>query len=74
MPAFDAESCTVKTRVVAVLPEFRQVRVETNDGLQFAITENTPGVDWRLLQEGQFVDCTVTTSELTYVITAHLVT
>ena len=70
----EAEKRTVKTRVVAVLTEFKQVRVESMDGLQYAITDKTPGIDWRSLQVGQFVDCTATTSMLPCVLKARLLT
>lgn len=66
------ESRIVKTEVVAVLTEFKQVRVETAEGLQYVITEKTPGIDWRLLREGQFVECRVTSSALPSVLEAHL--
>lgn len=66
-----AESRRVKTRVFAILTDFKQVRVEALDGFQYAITEKTPGVDWSALHEGQFVDCLVTTSALPRIIEAH---
>jgi hypothetical protein len=70
---FEAEAGarTVKATVFAVLSDFRQVRVKTADGYQYAITENTPGVDWAGLHEGQRLECTVTTSLLPTVLHAH---
>ena len=61
-------------RVVAVLTEFKQVRVEEEGGLQFALTENTPGIDVESLYEGQWLICLVTTSALPRVLEAHAVT
>lgn len=74
--AFTTTTCVVKTRlvtakVVAVLTELKQVRVETDDGRQYAITENTPGINWRLLNQGQWVECVVTTSALPRVLEAR---
>jgi hypothetical protein len=70
---FEAEAGarTVKATVFAVLSDVRQVRVKTADGYQYAITENTPGVDWHELREGQHILCTVTTSQLPIVLEAH---
>lgn len=62
------EQKTVESTVVAVLPSYRQVRVKTADGYQYAITETTPGVDWSRLHEGQRLKCTVTTSSLPQVL------
>ena len=71
---FEAEAGahTVKATVFAVLSDFRQVRVKTADGYQYAITENTPGVDWVGLHEGQRIECTVTTSLLPTVLHARV--
>ena len=71
---FEAEAGarTVKATVFAVLSDFRQVRVKTADGYQYAITENTPGVDWSTLKKGQRVVCTVTTSLLPMVLEARV--
>ena len=70
---FEAEAGarTVEATVFAVLLDFRQVRVKTADGYQYAIAENTPGVDWQELREGQRVVCTVTTSLLPMVLQAR---
>jgi hypothetical protein len=62
----------VEATVIAVLPDYRQVRVKTADGYQYAITANTPGVDWHELREGQHILCTVTTSLLPIVLEASL--
>ena len=62
---------TVKATVVAVLSDYRQVRVRTADGHQYAITEKTQGVDWNSLHEGQRIECTVTTFLLPVVLNAR---
>jgi hypothetical protein len=64
---------TVEATVFAILPDFRQVRVKTADGHQYAITENTPGVDWAGLHEGQRIVCTVSTSLLPKVLHARAI-
>lgn len=46
----------LQARVVVVLPEFSQVRVEAVDGLQFTINRATPGVDYRTLHQGDVVE------------------
>lgn len=46
--------------VVAVIPTFRQVRVQDADGNQFALTRATRGIDIGSLSEGQNLRCTVT--------------
>ena len=70
---FEAEAGarTVEATVFAVLSDFRQVRVKTADGYQYAITENTPGVNWAGLYEGQRLECTVTTTLLPRVLHAR---
>jgi len=70
---FEAEAGarTVEATVFAVLSDFRQVRVKTANGYQYAITENTPAVDWAGLHEGQRIVCTVTTSLLPTVLRAR---
>lgn len=71
---FEAEAGAriVEATVFAVLLDFRQVRVKTVAGYQYAITEKTPGVDWQELREGQRVVCTVTTSLLPMVLEARV--
>ncbi len=46
--------------VLVLIPEFSQVIVETEEGLQFVITRNTPGVNWQALRVGETLVCTVT--------------
>jgi hypothetical protein len=62
----------VTATVFAVLPEFKQVRLRAADGFQYAITDQTPGIDWNTLCEGQQVECFVTTDALPRVIRAAL--
>ncbi len=52
----------VETFVVALLPEFRQARVEDTSGFQYAITRKTKGIDIGALSVGQQVVCVVTGS------------
>ncbi len=56
------ESRTVETVVVALVPEFRQVRVRDALGHEYALSRRTEGVDLATLQEGQKITCTVTTT------------
>ena len=56
------ERKTVEATVFAVLSGYKQVRVKTMDGFQYAISETTPGVDWNSLHEGQRIECTMTKS------------
>ncbi len=63
---------TTTATVFAVLPEFKQVRVEAPDGMRYAITDKTPGIDWHGLREGQQIECTFTTTDLPRVIEARL--
>lgn len=51
---------TVETVVVALIPEFRQVRVRDALGQEYALWKRTEGVDLATLQEGQKIICTVT--------------
>lgn len=54
------EPCsTVQATVFALIPEFNQVRVESSDGRQYAITAKTVGVDFDELQVGQRLQLTV---------------
>lgn len=64
-------SRTIRATVFAVVPEFKQVRLESNDGHRYAITAKTPGIDWKSLREGQCVECIVTTTLLPHVLEAH---
>lgn len=50
----------VETVVVAVVPEYHQVKVRDGDGRLYALTRKTNGVDLAALHEGQRVVCTVT--------------
>ncbi len=50
----------VETVVIALIPEYRQVKVRDAEGHVFALTAKTAGVELTSLQEGQHVVCTVT--------------
>lgn len=67
-----AEFETVCT-VVALIPEFHQVEVRDDEGFMFTITENTPGVDYADLKEGQKVTCSISSKILPRVLFAELV-
>lgn len=49
----------VEATVIALIPEFKQVRVESKDGYQYAITAKTAGIDFDELQVGQSLRMTV---------------
>ncbi|MES2948177.1 MAG: hypothetical protein V4858_06485 [Pseudomonadota bacterium] len=68
-PLFE-KTRTVLATVFIILADFKQVRVKTADGFQYAITEETSGVNWQSLHEGQRIECTVTTSLLPKVLKA----
>ena len=65
------DSRTIEATVFAVIPEYHQVLVQSSDGHHYAITANTPGIDWTTLHEGQRVECVVTTV-LPRVLAAHV--
>jgi hypothetical protein len=50
----------VETVVVALVPEYRQVKVRDREGRLYALTSKTAGVELAELHEGQRVVCTVT--------------
>lgn len=55
-----SEVRTVEAVVLALIPEFRQVRVGGADGRHYALTRRTTGIDHASLQVGQQIVCTVT--------------
>jgi len=59
-PEDAGETRRVETVVVALIPEYHQVKVRDDDGHLYAITRKTQGVDLAALHEGQRVVCTVT--------------
>lgn len=67
-----AETLTVTAEVVALLPEYRQVRVLGSGGRQYALTRLTHGIDLATLRLGQRVECTVT-ARLSRVLNAVLI-
>jgi len=50
----------VETVVVALIPEYHQVKVRDQDGHLYALTAKTAGVELAALREGQRLVCTVT--------------
>jgi hypothetical protein len=54
------ETRKVETVVIALIPEFEQVKVRDDEGHVYALTHRTRGVDLGALQEGQRIVCTVT--------------
>lgn len=56
------ETRRVDTVVVALIPEYHQVKVRDGDGHLYALTRKTQGVDLAALHEGQRVVCTVARS------------
>jgi hypothetical protein len=50
----------VETAVVALIPEYHQVKVQDDDGHQYVLTRKTEGIDLAALHEGQRIVCTVT--------------
>jgi len=66
------ETRRVDTVVVALIPEYHQVKVRDGDGHLYALTRKTQGVDLATLYEGQRVVCTVT-RKLPRVLTAAAV-
>jgi hypothetical protein len=54
------ETVVLDAVVIALLPEFRQVKARSNAGHLLAITESTRGVHLASLREGQLLRCTVT--------------
>ena len=66
------ETRRVETVVVALIPQYHQVKVRDGDGHLYALTRKTQGVDLAALHEGQRVVCTVT-RKLPRVLTAAAV-
>ena len=56
----EGDTRRVETIVVALIPEYHQVKVRDGDGHLYALTRRTQGIDLAALQEGQRVVCTVT--------------
>jgi hypothetical protein len=59
-PTAQAAVELMRARVTVLIPEYRQVHVETADGRCLALTERTRGVALHELQVGQWLDCEVT--------------
>lgn len=56
----EGETRRVEAVVVALIPEYHQVKVRDDNGHLYALTRKTQGVDLAALHEGQRVVCTVT--------------
>lgn len=63
------ETRRVETVVVALIPEYHQVKVRDANGHVYALTRGTLGVDLSALREGQRINCVVT-RKLARVLTA----
>jgi hypothetical protein len=59
-PVDDGQTRHVETIVVALIPEYRQVKVRDCDGHLYALTRRTQGIDLAALYEGQRVVCVLT--------------
>jgi hypothetical protein len=55
-----AETRRVQVVVVALVPEYHQVKVRDRDGRMYALTRETRGIDLSAVYEGQRLVCTVT--------------
>lgn len=69
----DSETRRVETVVVALAPQYHQVKVRDTCGHLYAITSKTLGVELASLHEGQRVVCTVS-RKLARVLAAAAVT
>lgn len=63
----------VEATVIALVPEYHQVKVRDAGGHIYALTRKTDGIDLGSLHEGQRIVCTVT-RKLPRVLTATTVT
>jgi hypothetical protein len=54
------ETRSVEAVVVALIPEYHQVKVRDDEGHLYALTRKTAGVELTKLREGQRLVCTVT--------------
>jgi hypothetical protein len=59
-PEDAGETRRIEAIVVALIPEYHQVKVRDGDGHLYALTRKTQGVALAALHEGQRVVCTVT--------------
>ena len=59
-PSFDdGEALTVQAKVIAVFPEVSQARALDQEGMEYALTRKTPGINVKDLHEGQQLSCRV---------------
>jgi hypothetical protein len=63
----------VQTTVIALIPEYHQVKVRDDTGALYTLTRKTFGIELRDLYVGQRVLCTVT-NKLPRVLSAEIVT
>jgi hypothetical protein len=56
----EGDTLRIEAVVVALIPEYQQVKVRDGEGHLYALTRKTQGVDLASLHEGQRVVCTVT--------------
>jgi len=49
----------ITAEVVAVIPEYEQTIVESDDGWEYAIVRTTRGINWDSLKVGQTVELEV---------------
>jgi hypothetical protein len=61
MTTVQNENREVVATVIAVIPEFNQAEIGTQDGYRYALTEHTPGIRLCDVRAGQRYRCTVTT-------------
>jgi hypothetical protein len=54
---------TLRGTVTVLIPEYRQVHLETADGRGLALTAKTTGIDLSSLRVGQTVECVVTLAQ-----------
>lgn len=63
----------VVAKVVVVVPGFNVAYVRDDKNFQYALTKNTPGVDFDEVQEGQIWKCSISSTRLPRVLFAELV-
>ncbi len=68
----DRETVEVECVVIALIPEFQQVRLRGEDGKFYSVTPATSGVAMKKLSERQRVMCTVAV-HLTRVLNMRLI-
>ena len=59
--SLNAEPQWVYLEIIAMIPEFHQVKVRSGTGNIYALTRHTDGYDITRCREGELVRCLVTT-------------